>query len=85
MSECKGCGKPIVWGCAEKGTKIPLDPRAPVYRMTGEFVGDTAHIRRDTMALVTHFSTCSQASKFSKKGRMDIAAAFRDAQEKVKR
>lgn len=80
MSECKGCGRTIVWGVSEKGIKIPLDPRAPVYRLTGEFAGDTAHVVRDAAALVTHFSTCSQASKFSKQGRTEMETAFRKAQ-----
>ncbi len=80
---CKGCGRTIVWGVDGKGTRIPLDPRAPVYRMTGEFAGDMAHVNRDTMALVTHFATCPQADRFSKKGQTVIGAALEKARRRV--
>ena len=66
----------MVWGVTPDGTKIPLDPRSPVYRLTGVFHGDTAEVRRDASALVTHFATCSQASKFSKRGRTELGAAI---------
>ena len=32
---CKGCGKPVVWGVTKAGKRVPLDPRAHVYRVVG--------------------------------------------------
>lgn len=73
-SPCKGCGKDIVWGVTAEGTKIPLDPRAPVYLAVDE--GDRVLAERDRpgsnvtgQALahyVSHFATCPKASEFGK-------------------
>ena len=59
MTSCKGCGREIVWAEDDKGTKIPLDPRAPVYQVV-----DGVAVR-NTKAMVSHFATCSQANRFS--------------------
>jgi hypothetical protein len=31
MNACRDCGAPILWSVDDKGTRIPLDPRGPVY------------------------------------------------------
>ena len=70
MAKCRGCGKEIVWGVTEDGKKIPLDPRAAVYRFTDHGQGgprpDNSRIIRDRNAMVTHFATCPQAGQFSR-------------------
>jgi hypothetical protein len=71
---CKTCGKPMVWGEYEKLddagkatlVRVPLDPRAPVYRIVKHAADGTATIKRDHSAMVSHFSTCPQASQHSK-------------------
>ena len=68
-SKCKGCGKTIVWGETPDGKKIPLDPSAPVYALTGAFSGSTqmrvvTRLSRDE-AMVSHFKTCPKAEMFS--------------------
>lgn len=67
---CKGCGRPMVWGETEEkeggGAKaIPLDPRAPVYRILRHDLNGTPVIVRDKGAMVSHFATCPKASQFS--------------------
>ena len=64
---CKGCGKPIVWGQEiGTGTKIPLDPRAPVYAPIQENIDGTVRVARHAAAMVTHFATCPKATDFSR-------------------
>lgn len=67
MSACKGCGKEIVWGITEDGKKIPLDPKPPVYFLSGfkSENGDGPEIARAKDAMVSHFATCSKANDFS--------------------
>ena len=67
MSECRGCGKTIVWidtrsADGSRIVQMPLDPRAPVYvvRKVGE--GD----RAAENYMVSHFATCPKASEMSK-------------------
>lgn len=67
-TDCKGCGKKIVWAkiTTRDGAPgvIPLDASAPCYTLkmvNGEMRGE-----REYMAFVSHFATCSQANKFSK-------------------
>lgn len=69
---CKGCGRPIVWGVTEDGKRIPLDPRAPVYRVVGSGVVKAERMvhreAEDDVPLgymCTHFATCSAAAQFS--------------------
>ena len=63
--QCRGCGKPIVFGDLPTGGKVPLDPKAPVYDVEG-IIGGTVTATRRTEAMVTHFATCPAASNFTK-------------------
>jgi len=57
---CPGCGKPIVWGVTVEGTRVPLDPREPVYAYEPQHESITAVRRRDMY--VSHFSICLPAN-----------------------
>lgn len=73
MDLCKGCGKRIVWGIHEgTGTRIPLDPVAPVYEAAGasnkpDKSGLELYVSRTKTAFVSHFATCAKANQFSGK------------------
>ncbi len=74
MANCKSCGKTIVWGVTEDGTKIPLDPSPPVYVITGKlqaYQGEGFQVERTKMSLVSHFITCPNASQHSKKNKKE--------------
>lgn len=67
---CRSCQRKIVWAVTENGKRIPLDDVAPTYTVrtiqnpeTGEYE-DRAE--RST-ARVSHFVTCPDANKWSKK------------------
>ena len=66
MAICHGCNKEIVWAQTKDGVRIPLDPRAPVYRLLGDS-RDPAPVIRDKTAMVSHFATCPNANEFSGK------------------
>jgi len=67
MPKCKGCGKTIMFGHAQDGRAIPLDPRAPVYdTMT---IDGKIRVRRNRQAMVTHFVTCPCADDFNKNNK----------------
>jgi hypothetical protein len=68
MSECRGCGKRILWGVTPEGRKIPLDPSAPVYSVV--HINGRDECVRTTLHMVSHFVTCPKANDFSasKKG-----------------
>jgi len=68
-SDCRGCGKPIVWATTAT-SKIPLDPRAAVY------VVDRAGMatRAPDGTFVTHFATCRDANKFTKSAETKASA-----------
>lgn len=68
-SNCKGCGKPIVWAKTKAGKNVPLDPRAPVYELKKDFAGERYADLTDDAFFVSHFSTCSQANQFSSSNR----------------
>lgn len=51
----------------EDGTKVPLDPSAPVYEVVDEDGLKTA-VRTST-AMVSHFATCPKANLFSGKNK----------------
>ena len=75
---CKGCGRPIVWAKDAAGKAIPLDPRAPVYRVLELEAGiacrrleptEATAANPATAAMVSHFATCSAAAQFSGRGK----------------
>jgi hypothetical protein len=57
MAFCQGCGRIMVWGQMVDGKKIPLDPKAPVYKIV-EQEGDKVVVERYLNAMVNHNSTC---------------------------
>lgn len=70
--KCIGCGKKIVWGVDEHGTRIPLDPAVPIYTLSGFHApnsgnrpaAEIARAKRDEF-MCSHFVTCSKANQFS--------------------
>lgn len=69
-----GCGKDIVWGVDEKGTRIPLDPRAPVYHVlswdpVSKLYAVERAIGEKGTYQVSHFATCPMANNFSRSTR----------------
>lgn len=72
-SDCKGCGKKIIWAFIVKagvrtGKRVPLDPRPVVYRMAGNGGFDASEYEAEALlqvnGMVNHFATCPNASKF---------------------
>lgn len=71
MPKCE-CGFEIVFAKLESGKLIPLDARAPVYmvRDTGEEKFGNPVYKADQLGnsfMVSHFSVCKHADKYSKK------------------
>lgn len=63
---CKSCHTPILFiRSRESGKLIPLDLRAPVYRVERDMLGEEIAVRSD--AMVSHFASCSDPDRFSKK------------------
>lgn len=56
---CKYCGKEIVWGVTAEGTRIPLDPRAPVYEVKAVLALGVS-VARQSGAMASHFTTCTK-------------------------
>jgi len=73
MSICR-CGKEILWGIDPNGTRIPLDPRAPVYHVISFDPISNAYVveragQNTPVYHVTHFATCPKANEFSRSSR----------------
>lgn len=68
---CRGCGRPIVWAVDPLGRRIPLDPTPPVYHVQLEATDNpgSARASRSLTAMVSHFATCPEASRFSGSSR----------------
>lgn len=68
---CKGCGNPIVWAVnPATGKRVPLDPKAPIYRVVELPNGECEALREsDGELMVSHFSTCPKANDFSGGGK----------------
>lgn len=70
-ARCRGCKAPIIFAVTEQGRTIPLDVRAPTYRVKQEDDGTlpgTLRAQRTRGVLVSHFATCPKASAFSRRG-----------------
>lgn len=64
---CKSCGKKVAFVKDDKGKVQILDLVAPVYEQTTLVNGVVTYCERSTTAYVSHFATCPNASKHSKK------------------
>jgi len=68
MDECKGCGKPIIWGVTSPGKAVPLDPAPPVYHVVADSASKSGfsaiRLARENH-MVSHFATCTHANDFS--------------------
>lgn len=62
---CRACGAPLFFAKGPNGKLIPLDMKAPVYRLSPL----TETCERATDCHVSHFCTCPKASQFSKGGQ----------------
>lgn len=63
---CKACKTPLTFVMGPAGKIIPLDDRAPVYRVGQDMLGNPVAMRVED-AFVSHFSSCPHASEFSRK------------------
>lgn len=71
MSQCKGCGKEIVWALTEEGKKIPMDLKPVIYQMV-ELDNGEARVKKlpgYPVHCVSHFVTCPKANDFSGRAR----------------
>lgn len=59
------CRTPLLWGKTADEKKIPLDTKAVVYEIIGEFPDGTPMLQRATGVYVTHFATCADRDMFS--------------------
>ena len=60
---CRGCGKQVVFAKDQNGKWQVLDNIAPTWEQAGIRDGVPVVIR--SKAMVSHFSTCPDANKFS--------------------
>jgi len=65
-SECKLCGKPVVWAEGKLATgapaKLPLDAKAPCYVVTRKFMSSIG-CERASEAMVLHHAVCEGLRK----------------------
>lgn len=80
MSNCRGCGRPIVWGVTAEGKKIPLEAKHAyvdvnsMYPMGQDDFVVTKNSGPEPV-WISHFLTCRNANDFSssKKGKRDVS------------
>jgi len=83
MQQCKSCGRDILFARNVKtGRVMPLDPRAPVYRVQQDGSRQLAALP-EKGALVSHFATCAHANKHSRSRRRIPASALRETVHKI--
>lgn len=66
MAYCENCNRLIVIGKTVDGKKIPLDPKASVYRIVerGDD-GEGALIDRAPNMMVSHLATCPLVNRYT--------------------
>ena len=63
---CEKCGRPLIFVASEEtGELIPLDARAPTFRVEPRPDGKRVAVRAEGV-FVSHFSTCTDPDLFSK-------------------
>ena len=78
MSQCRGCGREIIWLHMRSGKHMPVDPE-PVFVAgdgkdtfitdEGETIRGTAsEMDTGTVGFVPHWATCPAAEQFRKRG-----------------
>ena len=77
MGQCRGedCTTEIIFGKDEvTGKTIPLDTRAPVYRITqSNPASGVVTVERVADCFVSHFATCVNAPQFSASRKKDTS------------
>jgi hypothetical protein len=63
-SNCKGCGKPILWAQSPTVAMIPLSKVANAYEV---FNGKAVKIDTLNGIYISHFLVCPNANQFSKR------------------
>ncbi len=62
------CGQKMAFGIEEEtGKKIPIDPKAAVYRLIREDEEGRPIVRRDRSCAVNHYATCTKRDHFTGK------------------
>lgn len=77
MAWCQGCGRIIVFAKSVDGKTIPLDPKAPVYRVIErddwpEAAEPRILVERTTTAMVNHHSTCPKINEAPWKRKPEV-------------
>lgn len=72
MAYCENCNRIVVMGKLSDGRKVPLDPKAHVFRVIGR--DEEPEIDRLQTAMVAHYYTCPNATPYVPKdvNRKDI-------------
>lgn len=66
LSECKSCGKPIVWAITTTGARCPLVANYERYEEKTIKVRDGVEVKIISVpAKASHFADCPQAQQFS--------------------
>lgn len=70
-TNCRGCGRKVMFVTTVDGKKVPLDPSAPVYHRVHDPDSGKAFWIQESggEAMVSHFATCSHANEFSGRNR----------------
>lgn len=65
--QCKSCHRPVVFAIDDEGKNQILDPRPPIYDVTLSEDKRTVLALRNMIAMVSHFTTCNDPGRFSKR------------------
>ena len=65
MSECKKCGRTILWTQTEAGKNMPVDYDDELKYLWN----DGQPVEFDPDLMTSHFATCLAADQFRKKGK----------------
>ena len=78
MSQCRGCGREIIWLRMNSGKYMPVDPKPVLVAGDGKdtfitdegetITGTASKTDTGTVGFVPHWATCPEAGRFRKRG-----------------